>query len=246
MLPGVPPSSSSAQTSTGLIGVVMLDTRFPRKMGDIGHPDTFDGRVIYRRVPGAHVGAIARLKPPDEDTAEALVDAARALETEGACVIGTSCGYLGTLQARFQAAVSVPVVTSALLLLPLVREAHGAHARIGVLTLDSRALTRAHFGSAWDPDVIIEGMELSREFYPTITEDRVAFDPAVVSGEVAIATQRLRTKAGGKLDAVVLECTNLGPFRQRVRSEAGAPVYDLAMALRWLTTGPIGLRHASA
>ena len=224
----------------------MLDTRFSRKPGDIGHPDTFDGRVIYRRVPGAHVGAVARPRPPDETTVDALVDAARALEKEGACVIGTSCGYLGALQGRFQAAVSVPVVTSALLLLPLLREAHGSHARIGVLTLDSRALAVSHFGDAWDPDVIIEGMELSREFYPTITGDRPTFDSATVSGEVALATQRLRTQAGGKLDAVVLECTNLGPFRQRVRSEAEAPVYDLAMALKWLTKGPIGLRHATA
>ncbi|WP_143027199.1 aspartate/glutamate racemase family protein [Rhodospira trueperi] len=246
MVPGVPPSASPAPRSTGLVGIVMLDTRFPRAPGDIGHPDTFDGRVIYRRVPGARVGLVARPKPPDEATADALVDAARALEKEGACVIGTSCGYLGALQARFQAAVSVPVVTSALLLLPLLREAHGPRARIGVLTLDSRALAASHFGAAWDPDVIIEGMELSRVFYPTIAEDRPSFDAAVASGEVALATQRLRTQAGGKLDAVVLECTNLGPFRQRVRSEAGAPVYDLAMALRWLITGPIMLRHASA
>ncbi|MBB4285562.1 aspartate/glutamate racemase family protein [Roseospira goensis] len=214
----------------------MLATRFPRLPGDIGHPDTFDGRVVYRRVAAARVGAVVRAEGPADPLTDALVAAARELEAEGAGLIATSCGFLGVVQHTLRAAVAVPVLASALLLLPLLRAAHGPTARIGVLTFDSRALSPAHFDTAWDPDVLIEGMEQSRAFYPAIREDRPTLDAAAAEAEAALAARRLRARAGGHLDAVLLECTNLAPFAARIRQEAGAPVHDLATTVKWMAT----------
>ena len=41
------------------LGVIMLQTRFPRPLGDIGNPDTFRGTAIYERVEGAGVNQSA-------------------------------------------------------------------------------------------------------------------------------------------------------------------------------------------
>jgi len=215
----------------------MMNTRFPRLPGDIGHPDTFDGHVLYRRVEAARVGTVVRAESVSDALADALVAAARSLEADGASVIATSCGFLSMMQERFKAAVSVPVLSSALVLVPLLRAAHGPHGRLGVLTFDARALTPSHFGPAWDPDLLIEGLELSREFYPAIAEDRSVMDAFAAEGDVALATKRLRERAGGRLDAVILECTNLSPFAQRIREEAAAPVFDLATTVKWLASG---------
>ncbi|MQX35333.1 aspartate/glutamate racemase family protein [Roseospira navarrensis] len=227
-------SGEAPRPDYGPVGVIMLNTHFPRLPGDVGHPDTFEGHVLYHRVTDARVAAVVKPGLMSEPLANALLDAARDLERRGAAIITTSCGFLSTMQERLRAAVSVPVVSSALVLLPLLRAGCGPHARIGVLTFDTRALTASHFGGAWGPDVVLEGLELSREFHAVIAEDRPALDAATAEGEIALAAQRLRARAGGTLDAVVLECTNLAPFLPRIRAEAGAPVFDLAAAVRWM------------
>lgn len=216
----------------------MLDTRFPRLPGDIGNPDTFAGHVLYRRVPGARVGTVVHSSGLAATVADPIIEAARDLEAEGARVIVTSCGFLGCLQTRLSQAVRVPVLASALSMVPLLRAALGPAAHIGVLTFDSRALTAAHFGPGWDQDVLIEGMEHSQELYPVIHEDRPTLNAGAAEADAALATRRLVARTGsGRLDAIVLECTNLGPYAARIRAEAGAPVFDLAMAARWLSAG---------
>lgn len=230
-------ADSRSQVGGGPVGVIMMNTHFPRLPGDIGNPDTFAGRVLYRRVDGARVATVVRPEHIPDALADDLIAAARALEADGARAIATSCGFLSTMQERLQAAVSVPVLSSSLVLVPLLRSACGPRGRIGVLTFDARALTASHFGAAWDPDLIIEGMETARELYPAIREDRTTLDPVLAESDVAMATRRLLARAGGRLDVVILECTNLGPYIPRIRAEAQAPVFDLAIALRWLAAG---------
>jgi Asp/Glu/hydantoin racemase len=232
--PADPPGS---QPLRGPVGVIMMNTRFPRLPGDIGSPDTFAGRVLYRRVEAARVASVVRPEHIADSLAEDMIAAAVALEADGASAIATSCGFLSAMQERLQAAVSVPVLSSALVLVPFLRAACGPRGRIGVLTFDSRALTASHFGAAWDPDLVIEGLESAQELYPVIREDRPTLNPTLAEADVAMATRRLRARAGGRLDAVILECTNLGPYTVRIRTEADAPVFDLAMALRWMAAG---------
>lgn len=221
------------------VGIIMLDTRFPRLPGDIGHPDTFGGAVLYHRIPKAAVSRVVRAEGVDPALVDPMISAARDLEARGARVIASSCGYLGQMQDRLQAAVTVPVVSSALTVLPLLRMAHGAGAALGVLTFDACALSPTHFGSAWDPDVLVEGLQESLELYPVIREDRTTLDRATAEADAVAATRRLRAQAGGRLDAVVLECTNLGPYAQAIRAAAGAPVLDLVTVVRWLSSlGP--------
>jgi Asp/Glu/hydantoin racemase len=215
----------------GPLGVVLLNTRFPRLPGDIGNPASFERPVLYRQVAAARVSAVARPEGLEPALAEDILAAARALVAEGAAMIATSCGFLGELQARLEAALPVPVAASALGLLPEVRARHGAGARIGVLTFDSRRLTPRHFGGHWSDDLLVEGLEQGRELHAVIAEDRTTLDRAAAEADVAEAAARLLARAG-RLDAVILECTNIGPYAARVGAVTGAAVYDLVGSLR--------------
>ncbi|WP_299436093.1 hypothetical protein [uncultured Rhodospira sp.] len=168
---------------------------------------------------------------------EAVGEAARMLEADGARVIATGFSLPPDAHSRLRAAVSVPVFTSALMVLPLVRATHGPTAHIGILTFDSRTLTPDHIGlPPGDATVAIEGMELSRALYPALREDRPTLDATAAEADAALAAQRLRGRAGGRLDAVILDCAALGPFAARIRHECDAPVFDLATLVRWVDT----------
>ncbi len=90
----------------------MLDTRFPRIVGDIGNPKSFAMPVRHSIIAGAYPVEIIRNNPqkllPD------FIEAARHLQDEGAAVITTSCGFLTLFQEELQHALDVPVLTSSL------------------------------------------------------------------------------------------------------------------------------------
>ncbi len=214
------------------LGVVMLDTRFPRLPGDIGNPQSFPFPVVYRRVEAATVAAVVRDGAVAEEAAKALIAAAEALaEDDGVSLIATSCGFLGALQTRLEQAVPVPVIASAFALLPFLRQVYGETATIGVLTFDARRLSAAHFGPWPGSGTLVEGIE-GGELHRVIAGDLPELDREAAEAEVCDAGRRL-LKRGPELAAILLECTNLSPYRQAIAEASGKPVYDLVQALRW-------------
>ena len=89
------------------LGLVMLQTRFPRPLGDIGHAQTFDFAVQRRMVLGATPAAVVRGRDPA--VLLPFIDAGRALVAQGCDAIATSCGFLALWQREMQAALPVPV-----------------------------------------------------------------------------------------------------------------------------------------
>lgn len=115
------------------LGLLMLQTRFPRPPGDVGHPDTFAFTVRRRIVAGATPAAVVRARDPA--LLQPFIDAARALTDEGVDAIATSCGFLARWQGELQSALPVPVWTSALLHLAELRGQ-----RCGVITIEAASL----------------------------------------------------------------------------------------------------------
>ena len=98
------------------LGVLMLDTRFTRFVGDIGHPQSHDGPVLFEVVRGATVDRVVPAKAPP--LIEDFIAAGERLIGRGADVVTTGCGFLVLNQAELAARLAVPVATSALLLIP--------------------------------------------------------------------------------------------------------------------------------
>jgi hypothetical protein len=219
----------------GFIGLLRLDTAFPRPVGDVGNPNTFGFPVRAKVVRGAtatravHGPAGALLAP--------FVAAGRALADDGAVAIATSCGMLAPFQRELAAALPVPFAASALLQLAWLAPILPGGRRAGVITIDAAALGAHHLRAAGaPPDTPVAGIAPDGELAGVIFGDRPHLDRDLADAEVLDAGRRL-CAAAPDLGAIVLECTNLPPYRDALMRATGLPVYDSNTLLRWLWAG---------
>jgi len=209
------------------VGILTLDTRFPRVVGDIGNAATFPFPVRYQRVAGARPELVVR--GGAAGLLGAFVEAARTLEREGVGAITTSCGFLVCYQHDLAAAVRVPVLTSSLLLVPLVARMLAPGRRVGIMTVDAASLSREHLQAAGigpDLPIAVAGLEGEKEFTRVMLEDALELDVARARQEHAQVARRF-VAAHPDLGAIVLECTNMPPYADDIRRETGLPVFDI-------------------
>jgi len=203
------------------LGVLMLDTRFPRILGDIGNPATFAFPVHYKVVPGASARRV--VQKLDLELLEPFIDAGRALVGEGVTAITTSCGFLVQFQQALQASLPVPVWTSSLLLLPELQRSAPA----GVVTVHAASLTLEHLRAAEArADTPIEGLEPDCTFQRTLLHDETALDVDAARSATVSAALRLIARRP-EIRYIVLECTNMPPYAEAVRLATGLAVHDI-------------------
>jgi hypothetical protein len=220
---------AAAQPGVSFLGVLMLETRFPRPVGDIGHPATFAFPVRHRVVRGASARRVVSAGEPG--LLEPFIAAARDLVAEGAGAIATSCGFLVRYQAALQAALPVPVWTSSLLLVPMLQAALGGPGRVGIVTVDAEALGAAHLAAAGaDPATPVEGLAPGCAFQLALLDDAPAFDPAEAEAATVAAAENL-VRRHPQVEALVLECTNMPPYADAVRRATGRAVHDATTML---------------
>lgn len=222
-----------------VLGILSLDTAFPRIPGDAGNVDSYRIETIIEVVPGAESVRVVS----DADLPEALLEgfeaAARRLEDRGAVAIVSTCGFLVTAQARIATAVRVPVLVSGLSLYPLVRAARPG--RIGILTASAKALGHRALAAAGidRTGIAIAGLEDVPAFADVILVrradqpdqiDRDAIEAAVVAKALALQA------AHGDLAAILLECGNLPPYASAIRAATGLPVFHIVDAAHLLVT----------
>jgi hypothetical protein len=208
-----------------VLGLLMLDTRFPRVPGDVGHPATFPFPVRPRVVRGAAPQRVVR--GDDPAVVGAFVDAGRALVREGVAALSTSCGFLARWQRELQAALPVPVWSSSLL--ALADELRGQ--RCGVITIEAASLTAAHFagvGVAEPPPV--EGITPGSALHASLLDDRPTLGAADARAQVLAAGARLLDREPA-LEALLLECTNLPPYASALEAATGRPVHSIVTVL---------------
>ena len=100
---------------SGPLGILMLETRFPRIVGDVGNAASYDFPVIFRTMQGIGSADAVTAHPDRPRVLAALKANAEALAAEGAIGLSTSCGFLALYQDDLAAVSPVPVATSALL-----------------------------------------------------------------------------------------------------------------------------------
>lgn len=220
------------------LGVLMLKTAFPRPPGDVGNPASWAWPSLYKVVEPADVGAVVREGPLAGALVEAFVAAGRELAAEGATLITTSCGFLVTAQRALEEALPVPVVTSSLLQVPAVQAALPQDRRVGVITFDARRLGPAHLAAAGaPPDTPVAGLEEGGELHRVIAQDLAVLNQAAAESDVLAAGRALQA-AHPDLGAVVLECTNLPPYRAALARTLGLPVFDLVTLIESRLASP--------
>jgi Asp/Glu/hydantoin racemase len=214
------------------VGILMLDTRFPRIRGDMGNATTFPFPVRYHRVAGADPDLVVRRGA--EGLLPAFVAGARALEQEGVGAVTTNCGFLVKYQRELAAAVRVPVFTSSLLLIPLVHRMLPPSQRVGVMTVNASSLAREHLeGAGIGPDVplVVVGLETEKEFTHVLLDDQLELDVDLAREEHVRVARRLMADHPD-VGAIVLECTNMPPYTADIQRETGRPVFDITTLVR--------------
>jgi Asp/Glu/Hydantoin racemase len=221
--------------TTHMLGILTLDTKFPRIPGDVGAPGTFPFPVRHATVAGATVDAIVHRR--QNVLLPAFVAAARDLATAGCSGIASTCGFLARWQNEMTQALSVPVLTSALLQVPLVARTLPLGRTVGIVTysaadLDAETLAAAGIAS----DTPLEGVAPEGYFARTIRDGAATLDRTLMEQDVVTASLRLVARNPG-VGALVLECANMPPYRDAVAAATGLPVYDAAQLVGWFHAG---------
>jgi aspartate/glutamate racemase len=214
------------------VGILMLDTQFPRIPGDMGNAATFDFPVLYHRVRGASPDRVVR--HGQQELVPAFVEGARALEREGVRAVTTNCGFLAKFQAEVAASVSIPVFTSSLMLVPLVHRMLPPGKAVGIMTVDASSLRPEHFtgaGIGKDIQTVVSGMETEKEFTRVLLDDQLELDVEAARQEHLTVARRM-LEAHPEIGAIVLECTNMPPYRADIQVATGLPVFDITTLVR--------------
>lgn len=211
----------------GPLGILMLDTRFPRIVGDVGNAASYHFPVIFRRMEGIGSADAVAAHPDRRRVLAALKANAEVLAAAGAVGLGTSCGFLALYQDELAAVSPVPVATSALLHIAKIPKR-----RVGVITASAKNLTPAHFEAVGaPPDTPVVGLPEDSSFAGTFLRNGLTLDRESVEREVVAAGRELLEKHPA-VDTVVLECTNLPPYKPALEQALGLPVLDVLDLLK--------------
>ena len=217
---------SGGQNICGVsIGVLSLESYFPKPPGHIKNPSSLPFTTSYEIITGLTIPVL--LNNPSPDMIAPLIAAARRLEKSGVKAITGSCGFLALFQNEIAAAVDVPVFVSSLVQADLIHRMTGRP--VGVLTASVDLLTTRHLAAvgAENTPLVIEGMQDGTEFSDVILRNsRVDMDLKTIEAELLEASERLVARAP-EVGAILLECTDLPPYAHSLQSRLNRPVFDI-------------------
>ena len=219
------------------VGILMLETRFPRIPGDMGNAETWPFPVLYKVVPGASPRRVVCER--SEGLLDEFLAAADELVRHGADGITTTCGFLSLYQRDIAAHVGVPVATSSLMQIPFMERVLPPGKRVGVLTVSAANLTEEHLRAAGaDPGTPVVGTDDGSEFTRVMINDEERLDVAAAEHDILAAGDRLVTSHDG-IGAVLLECTNMVPYAHALSQRLRLSVFSIYTFVTWFHSGLI-------
>lgn len=218
------------------IGILMMDTKFPRIPGDPGNAATFDFPVCYKVVRDVFQGdRIPR--DADEILLKAFCKAARELEKDGCRAITTCCGFLAGFQRELADAVDIPVFTTTLTLIPMIASMIGRKKQIGIFSERAQFMTDSLFEkSGWssrDYNICVSDLPEQSEFNELIIYNHESGDPDKIRESIRRMTKEHMEKYPDT-GAIVLECQNFAPFGDVIAKESGVPVFGLNQLIAFI------------
>lgn len=213
------------------VGILMLEARFPRIVGDMGNALSWPFPVHYKIVRGASPDRVVRRNA--EGLLDDFIAAARELVADGVDGITTNCGFLSLFQEELAEAVGVPVATSSLMQVAQVNRLLPKGRRAGILTISSSTLTPVHLDKAGVPaGTPVGSTEGGRAFTRAILGNEMALDVEAARADNVEAAMALQAN-NPDLGAIVLECTNMVPYAADIRAATGLPVFSIASFVTW-------------
>ncbi len=219
------------------VSVLQLDTRFCRVPGDVGCAESYlhDPEII--RVPCASVANIVTDQPGQIDLDPFL----NAIERATGDVVVTSCGFLSPFQDQLQSITRKPIIASVLNMLSDMNVMKGAD-RSSVLTFDATRLVETHFPNPYRAnDFRVVGLRPNNPLRQRIEGDVPdCFDASDLVDSV-IADFALAVMP--TTETVILECTNLPPYKPQMRHDSNVRIIDILSAIEHIAPNTIAAQY---
>lgn len=215
------------------VGILRLDAKYPRIIGDIGNAQTWPFPVHYKTIVGASPNKVVYHQA--QGLVDAFIDGARELVELGADGIATTCGFLALFQEELAEALPVPVASSSLMQYEFIQGLLPAGKKVGIITISAESMTPTHLKAAGVPlDAPIVGTDAQgREFTRVILDDENRLDISLAEQDLVGAAHALLAKDQA-VGAILLECTNMAPYARSINLATGLPVFDMYSYICWL------------
>jgi aspartate/glutamate racemase len=228
------------------IGMLMLDTTYPLIPGNVGNATTYDFPVRFKVLQGMPSDWWCDSEGPSLRRQEIFIEFAKQLEEEGVRGITTGCGFFAIYQKAASEALTVPLFTSPLLLVPIVSHMIGKNKRVGIITAGANHLKSSFLENAGIDESIpiaIDGMDDKEEFNDSIVfERKPTMDVKKVEFEVADVAQRL-VNQHPDIGAIVFECSDLPPFAAAVQETVNLPIFDFITLINMVYMAAVKKRY---
>jgi hypothetical protein len=210
-----------SEVSIGILNLDAVPERVKQEedtLGNLRNDETFDFRLKRETVRGSTPGS----KWVGGEMVSAFVEAAKKLEARGVSAIAGDCGFIAAYQQDIARAVSVPVVTSSLIQVPLVYRMLAENQRVGILTdcSETKVGEKQFNAVGWsskDIPIAIQGFKAKWDLIPT--EDLVRLAKELIEEYPDIG-------------AFVLECSVIPPHARAIQQATGLPVFDITTAIK--------------
>lgn len=210
------------------LGVLRIEAPFERAPGDSANPKSFNFPIKIRQLEGSTVNEV--VETSNNYSAEFIqgwVELIQGLKDEGTVAVITSCGFLAAihpiLRDKFP---GFPIGTSALLQIPIARNLIANDKQIGVITFNEEVLGSKHLrGVGVEYDVPIVGIEKGCSF-DRLIRNCEPYNFQQHEKDIVEAAKKLVSKYQD-IGGIILECANMGPFRNAVARATKLPVWDI-------------------
>jgi hypothetical protein len=230
------------------IGILILETQYPRIPGDPVNAMTWPFPVLYKLVENASPARVVEQRAAG--LLEPFVAAGRELVAMGADGIVGNCGFLVLFQEEMAKQLGVPVAMSSLLQVPLVARLLPPGKRVGILTVNKTELSAAHLEAAGiDPTTPVASTEGGREFNRSMYKGGGAPTVDVAANEADVLDAGLGlVRDHPDIGAIVIECTRMVPYSRALAEATGRPVFDIYNFVTWFHAGlaPRDFGHPSS
>lgn len=215
------------------IGILLIDSEAPFIPGDVANANTYPFPVRFQRVTGL---TVKRILSHDLTALEDVMEAALALKKEGVRAITSDCGFMALYQQALAEKLELPVFLSSLLQVPFLSHLIPDKHKIGILTVDSDALTEdvlALCGANLPGRIVIEGLQHAPAFSAAFIEETGELDYFKVQQEVSQAARKM-VERDPMVKTILLECSVLPPYGEAVQQAVGLPVFDFVTMIRYV------------
>ncbi|CAE7703256.1 ALMA1 [Symbiodinium pilosum] len=208
------------------LAILQLDTRFPRIPGDIACRETYALPTRIEVIDRAQVVNVVSVDPEALD----LSGFASALAKADVDIISTSCGFMIYFQNALSQLTEKTFISSALVSLPKLRSSL-QDAEIMVITFDADVLAAPAYRLALDGfSGPVVGLEKSMHLYDVISKDLEHLEFERAEEDIDRLMQAALSRYPG-IKAILLECTNLPPYKHIIRQHFAGEIIDCLTVL---------------